>query len=139
VLFYCDWFDTINPRGTRYSRLNYTYEIDHIRWYAKYDPLIIADVAFQVFYLPYPSGVPQKAHWWVSLVNKSRVCPHKPNDGEMVVSIFQENVLSATHTISEALPQHLRDSSHGLEEVIVVSGTSSEEEEHDDVDVDEEQ
>ena len=47
--------------------------------------------------------------------------------------------MNTTHTISEALPQHLGDSCHGLEEVTVVSGTSSKEEEQDDVDGDEEQ
>ena len=47
--------------------------------------------------------------------------------------------MTTTHTISEALPQHLGDSSHGLKEVTVVSGASSEEEKHDDVDADEEQ
>ena len=129
VLFRCDWFDDANPRGTRYSRLNCTYEDNYDRRYVKYDLFIIADVAFQVFYISYPTDVPQKAHWWDALVNNSRVCPHKPNDGEMVASIFQENVMNTTHTISEALPQHLGDNSHGLEEMTVVSGTSSEEEE----------
>ena len=52
VLFLCDWFDPSNPRGTRYSRVNRTYEVNHTRRYAKYDPFIIADVAYQVFYLP---------------------------------------------------------------------------------------
>ena len=47
--------------------------------------------------------------------------------------------MNATPTISEALPQHLGDTSHGLEEVAMVSGTSSEEEEDDDVDEEEEQ
>ena len=94
---------------------------------------------FQFVYIPYPTGVHQKAHWWATLVNKSRVCPHKPNDGELVASIFQVNVMNITHTISEALPQHLGDSSHGLEEVTMVSGTSSEEEEQDDVDANKEQ
>jgi len=92
-----------------------------------------------VFYIPYPTDVPQKANWWAALVNKSQVCPHKPNDGKMGVDIFQETVMNATHSILAALPQHLGDTSHGLEEVTVVSGTSSEEEEHDDVDEEEEQ
>ena len=70
---------------------------------------------------------------WAALVKKSRVCPHKPNDGEMVAGIFQESVMNATHTVSEALPQHLGDTSHGLKEVTMVSRTSSKEEEHDDV------
>ena len=47
--------------------------------------------------------------------------------------------MTPTHTIYGALPLHLGDTSHALEEVTVVSGTSSEEEENDDVDVDEEQ
>jgi len=88
VLFRCDWFDDANPRGTRYSRLNCTYEINHLLRYAKYDPFIIADVAYQVFYIPYPTGVPLKANWCAVLVNKSQVCPHKPIDGEMVAGIF---------------------------------------------------
>jgi len=45
--------------------------------------------------------------------------------------------MNATHTISEVLPQHLGDTSHRLEEVTVVSGTSSEEEVHDDVEEEE--
>ena len=83
VLFHYDWFDPANPLGTRYSRVNCTYEVNHNRRYAKYDPFIITDVAYQVFYLPYPVGVPQKGNWWAALVNTSRVCPHKSNDGEM--------------------------------------------------------
>jgi len=47
----------------------------------------------------------------------------------MVASIFQENVMIPTHTISEALAQHLGDSSHGGEEVNEVRGMDSEEEE----------
>jgi len=57
----------------------------------------------------------------------------------MVASIFQENVMSPTHTISEALAQHLGDSSHGGEEMNVASGMDSEEEEPSEVDKDEEQ
>jgi len=73
VLFRCNWFDPTNPRGTQYSRLNCTYEVNHSHRYAKYDPFIIVDVAFQVFYIPYLTGVPQKTHWWAALVNKSQV------------------------------------------------------------------
>ena len=62
VLFRCDWFGPANPWGMRYSRLNCTYEINHLRRYAKYDPFIIADVAHQVFYISYPSSVPPKAN-----------------------------------------------------------------------------
>ena len=62
-------------------------------------------------------------------MNKSRICPHKSNDGEIVASIFQKNVMSPTHTISEVLAQHLGDSSHGDEEVNEVRGMDSEEEE----------
>ena len=119
--------------------VNRTYEVNHNCRYAKYDPFIIADVTCQVFYLPYPVGVPQKANWWAALVNKSRVCPHKSNDGEMVVSIFQENVMSPSHTISDALAQYLGDSSHGGKEMNVVSGMDSEKEEPPEVDKDEEQ
>ena len=119
--------------------MNYTYEVNHSRQYTKYDPFIIADVAFQVFYIPYPTGDHKKTHWWIALVNKSRFCPHKLNDGQMVASIFQENVMIPTHTISEALPLHLGDTSHALKGETVASGTSSEGEENDDVDVDEEQ
>ena len=57
----------------------------------------------------------------------------------MVAGAFQENAMNTTHTVSEALLQHLGDTSHGLEEVTVVSGTSSEEEEHDDVEEEEEE
>ena len=57
----------------------------------------------------------------------------------MVAGAFQENAMNTTHTVSEALLQHLGDTSHGLEEVAMVSGTSSEEEEDDDVDEEEEQ
>ena len=98
--------------------MNRTYEVNYTRRYAKYDPFIIADVAYQVFYLPYPVGVPQKGNWWATLLNKSRVCPQKSNDGEVVASIFQESVMSPTHNIFEALAQHLSDSSHGGDEVI---------------------
>jgi len=97
VLFHCDWFDPANPRGKRYSRLNCTYEVNHLRQYAKYDPFIITDVAYQVFYIPYLTGVPHKADWWVALANKSRVYSHKPNDREMIFEIFQENVMNVTH------------------------------------------
>ena len=72
-------------------------------------------------------------------MNKSCVCPQKSNDGEMVASIFQENVMSPTHTISEALAQHLGHSSHGDEELNEVRGMDFEEEEPPDVDEDEEQ
>jgi len=47
--------------------------------------------------------------------------------------------MNAAHNILEALPHHLGDTRHGLEEVTVLSGTSSSEEEHDDVDEEEEQ
>ena len=57
----------------------------------------------------------------------------------MGADIFQETIMNATHTISEAFPQHLGGTNHGLEEVTVVGGTSFEEEEHDDVDEEEEQ
>jgi len=57
----------------------------------------------------------------------------------MVALIFQENVMSPTHTILEELAQHLGDSSHGGEEVNVVSGMDYEEEEPPEVDEDEEQ
>jgi len=139
VLFRCDWFDPANPQGTRDSRVNRMYEVNHTRRYAKYDPFIIADVAYQVFYLPCLVGIPQKGNWWAALVNKSCVCPQKSNDGEMVASIFQENVMSPTHTISEALAQHLGHSSHGDEELNEVRGMDFEEEEPPDVDEDEEQ
>jgi len=139
VLFRCDWFDPSNPRGTRYSRVNRTYEVNHTRRYAKYDPFIIADVAYQVFYLPYPVGVPHKGNWWAAMLNKSRTCPQPPNDGEVVASIFQESVMSATHNISEALVEHLGDSSHRGDEVNDVGDIDSEEEEPPEVDEEEEQ
>jgi len=88
VLFYCDGFDLANPQGTQYLRLNCIYEINHSRRYEKYYLFIIADVAYQVFYIPYPSGVPLKANWWAALLNKPRVFPHMPNDGEKVIGIF---------------------------------------------------
>jgi len=113
--------------------------VNHTRRYAKYDPFIIADVVYQVFYLPYPVGVPQKGNWWTALVNKSRLCPHTSNDGEMVASIFQESVMSPTHNIFEALAQHLGDSSHGGDEVNEVRDIDFEEEEPPEVDEEEEQ
>jgi len=34
VLFRCNWFDPVNPRGMWYSRLNCTYEVNHSHRYA---------------------------------------------------------------------------------------------------------
>jgi len=49
-----------------------------------------------------------------------------PNDGEKALVIFQENVMTSTHTISKSLPQHLGDTANVLEEVTVVGGSPSE-------------
>jgi len=72
LLFRCEWYDASNPQGTRYSKLNCTYEINIQCKYDKYDPFIIGDVAYQVLYIPYPHDVPHKANWWAALTNKPR-------------------------------------------------------------------
>ena len=43
VLFRCDWFDPSHPRGTRYSKMNCTFEVNHQRRYRKYEPFVHAD------------------------------------------------------------------------------------------------
>jgi len=58
VLFCCDWFDPSNLRGTPYSKTNYTYAVNHQCRYGKYEPFVLADVVYQVCYIPYPSGDP---------------------------------------------------------------------------------
>ena len=88
ILFLCDWFDPTIPRGTRYSKLNCTYEVNFHRRYNKYDPFILADVAYQVVYLPYPQGVPDKSNWWATFPNKPRKCPQQKDEGPSIALAF---------------------------------------------------
>ena len=128
LLFRCEWYDPSNPRGTRYAKLNCTYEVNIQRKYAKYDPFIIGDVAYQVFYMPYPRDVPHKANWWAALINKPRRCPTTQGDAINPLPVFQEDVMASTSQLSETLPEHLGDVSGTMEEVQVVEVTASEEE-----------
>ena len=138
VLFRCDWFDPSQPRGTRYCKTTCTYEVNHQRRYRKYEPFVLADVAYQVFYIPYPSGVANKSCWWAALVNKSRVHPHVTVDGEDHVSfVFQEEYMTPTMDVSVALPDILVDTSNVDDEVEVVDVASDDEEPEQEDDEDE--
>ena len=117
LLFRCEWYDPSNPRGTRYSKLNCTYEINTQRKYAKYDPFIIGDVAYQVFYIPYPRDIPHKANWFAALLNKPRQCPNMQGDADNPNAVFQEDVMASTSQLSETLPQFLADVAGVMDEV----------------------
>ena len=134
LLFRCEWYDPSNPRGTRYSKLNCTYEINIQRKYAKYDPFIIGDVAYQVFYIPYPRDIPHKANWFAALLNKPRQCPNMQGDAVNPNTVFQEDVMASTSQLSETLPQFLADVAGVMEEVEVVDVAASEGEQPDDMD-----
>ena len=117
LLFWCEWYDPSNPWGTQYSKLNCTYEINIQRKYAKYDPFIIGDVAYQVFYIPYPRDIPHKANWWAALLNKPRQCPNMQVDAVNPNPVFQEDVMASTSQLSETLPQFLANVAGVMEEV----------------------
>jgi len=76
--------------------LNCIYEINIQCKYVKYDPFIIGDVAYQVFYIPYPHDVPYKENWWTTLINKARHCPNMQGDVVKVNPVFQEDVMGPT-------------------------------------------
>jgi len=57
----------------------------------QYKPFVLADVVYQVFYIPYSSDVPNKSSWWAALTNKPRVCLHVHNEGENMTIVFQES------------------------------------------------
>jgi len=134
LLFRCEWYDPSNPRGTRYSKLNCTFEINIQRKYAKYDPFIIGDVAYQVFYVPYPRDVPHKVNWWAALLNKPRQCSNMQVDAVDPNTVYQEDVMASTSQLSETLPQFLADVAGVMEEVEVVDVAASEGEQPDDMD-----
>jgi len=48
------------------------FEIRHDRRYEKYDPFILAVVATQVYYMPYPQKTRDKLLWWVVIRTKPR-------------------------------------------------------------------
>ena len=134
LLFRCEWYDPSNPRGTRYAKLNCTYEINIQCKYAKYDPFIIGDVAYQVFYMPYPRDIPHKANWLDALMNQPRRCPNTQGDAIPPLPVFQEDVMASTSQLSETLRQFLVDVSGTMEEVQVVEVTASEDEQSEDED-----
>jgi len=139
VLFRCDWFDPSQPRGTRYSNINCTFEVNHQRRYRKYEPFVLADVVYQVFYISYPSGVTNKSSWWAALLNKPRVYPHLGVDeGEQAPLVFQEEFMTSTVEMSDALPDVLVDNNHVDIEVEAVDVASADEDEPNEEDTDDE-
>ena len=139
VLFRCEWFDPSQRRGTRYSKINYTFEVNHQRKYRKYEPFVLADVAYQVFYISYPSGVTNKSSWWAALLNKPRVYPqYGVEEGEQLPLVFQEDFMTSTMEMSDALPNGLVDNANVDIEVEVVHVESADEDGSDQEDTEDE-
>jgi len=85
-----------------------------------------------VFYISYPSGVTNKSSWWAALLNKPRVYPHLGVDeGEHVPLVFQEEFMTSTMEMSDALPNVLVDNSNVDIEVEVVDVEFADEHEPD--------
>ena len=67
---------------------------------------------------------PIKANSCTALINKPRQCPNMKGDAIKVNPVFQEDVMTSTSQISEALPQFLVDVSGVMDEVQVVDVTA---------------
>ena len=53
VLFKCDWFDSTENKGVRYSKFEVV-DINATRRYNKIEPYVLASQAYQVCFIPYP-------------------------------------------------------------------------------------
>ncbi|XP_074577237.1 uncharacterized protein LOC141833653 [Curcuma longa] len=70
ILFMCRWFDPI--RGMKVHPQYKLVEINHKRFYRRYEPFVLAQQAIQVFYASYPSLRRDKIDWWVVCKTKAR-------------------------------------------------------------------
>ena len=92
-----------------------------------------------MFYISYPSGITNKSSWWAALLNKPRVYPHLGVDkGEQVPLVFQEEFMTSTMEMSDALLNVLVDNSNVDIEVEVLDVESADEDEPNEGDTDDE-
>lgn len=71
-VFYCQWFDPRQPRGTRiYPQYNIV-ELKTSGRYNLYDPFILTQKARQVFYVNYPQTCRHMHGWCVAITTKPR-------------------------------------------------------------------
>lgn len=134
ILFMCRWFDPV--RGMKVHPQYNLVEINHKRFYKRYEPFILAQQAIQVFYAPYPSLRRDKNEWWAVCKTKAR---KKIEERWQDIAYQQDKVTNMFHTEEYIIPT-LRDPS-GV--VINVDATeiddNDEEEEGDEEEGDEEE
>ncbi|PKU79674.1 hypothetical protein MA16_Dca027481 [Dendrobium catenatum] len=71
-LFNCQWYDTVQNRGTRVHPVYGLVDIKHSRRYGKFDPFVLASQAIQVYFSKYPSGRRDKQDWLAVIKIKAR-------------------------------------------------------------------
>ena len=137
VLFNCEWFDTVLNRGMKVHKDYGIVEIRHNRRYPRYDPFIVAQKVIQVYYLPYPTNIRDKQHWWVVIMTRPR---RTVDDRYKIEVAYQEDTISHVNSVpNDNTNENLVDDDCTFEEVdgivdINVNMNDEDEEEFDEFD-----
>jgi len=147
-LFFCDWFDPTNNRGTKVHSEYNVVEIKMSGRYIPYDPFIIPQKVRQVYYVPYPKICRNLRGWNVAITTKPR--------GHVEVDNIQDYLPYQFDEMPNVLPITRIEEVEGLAETLIVelvnddvietvcddddedevNESSQDDEEHDDNDMD---
>ena len=92
IIIECEWFEPTINRATKIHKDYKIVEVRHNRWYERFDPFIIASSARQVYYVPYPRKMKDKAYWWIVIVNTIFCLDHfKKNGNKLKKEFFKKD------------------------------------------------
>ena len=86
VLFKCEWFEPTRDVGVKSHNQYNLVDINHRRWYKKYEVFSIAMQAIQVCYVPYLCKKMDNNDWVAVLKVKPRNVIELPNEEVTIVS-----------------------------------------------------
>ena len=116
ILFYCKSFDPRRPSRTKVHPQYKLVDIRHTRQYSKFDPVVIAQNARQVYYVPYLLRT-GKSEWWAVITTK----PVGRVEVEKAIDIaFQNETSNVEHRVDDALEDNFWDFRYNNKEEVDV-------------------
>ena len=90
ILFRCDWFDPTPNLGTKCHQQYKLVDVNHRRFFNKYEPFILSMQTTQVNYTTYPSLKRDKVDWWAVFKVKARYVIEGPKQEYTMTSTSLE-------------------------------------------------
>ncbi|XP_039141251.1 uncharacterized protein LOC120278562 [Dioscorea cayenensis subsp. rotundata] len=90
ILFKCGWFDPTPNTGTKCHLQYKLVDVNHKRFFKKYEPFVLAVQVTQVNYTTYPSLKRNKVDWWAVFKVKARSIIELPKQVPETTSVSYE-------------------------------------------------